>query len=154
MAMPDKSELAYSAIGAALSDDDIRDLVKRSTGIPITGIVGERDPPRKKIEKVVEFLRDRGNQRWLLTRVMFHATAGDMVRQKIVDAFPETLIRFPKAGDHVTRALDYLSKTLSLPLPREVRYRLRPSRRSFARMPKCVIALFAYRRPLSGVKQT
>ncbi|UPT92478.1 hypothetical protein HAP41_0000049460 (plasmid) [Bradyrhizobium barranii subsp. apii] len=143
--MPDKSDLAYSAIGAAFSDDDIKDLVKRSTGIPITDLVGERDPPKKKIEKVVEFLRDRGNQRWLLTRVMFHATAGDMVRQKIVDAFPETLIGLPKAGDHVTRALAYLSKVLSVPLPREVKYRLLPSRRSFARMPKCVIALFAYK---------
>ncbi|MEY9136502.1 hypothetical protein ACVMII_005399 [Bradyrhizobium diazoefficiens] len=143
--MPNKSDLAYSAIGAALSDDDIKDLVKRSTGIPITDIVGERDPPKKKIEKVVEFLKDRGNERWLLTRVMFHATAGDMVRQKIVDAFPETLIGLAKAGDHVTRALDYLPKVLTLPLPPEVKYRLRPSRRSFARMPQCVIALFVYK---------
>jgi hypothetical protein len=144
--MPDKLDLAYSAIGAALSDDDIKDLVKKSTGIYLTDLVGERDPPKKKIEKVVDFLKNRGNQRWLLTRVMFHAAAGETVRQKIVDAFPETLVRLPKADGQVIRALGYLQKVLSLPFPRELKYKLRPSRRSFARMPQCVIALFAYKK--------
>jgi hypothetical protein len=143
--MPDKVDLAYSEIGAALSDDDIKDLVKKSTGMNLTDLVSEIDPPKKKIEKVIDFLKNRGNQRWLLTRVLFHAAATETLRQKIVDAFPETLVRLPKANDQVTSALRYLQKVLSLPLPRELKFKLRPSRSSFARMPQSVIALFAYK---------
>jgi hypothetical protein len=147
--MIDKLELAYSAIGAALSDDEITDLVKKSTGMNLSDIVSERDPPKKKIEKVIDFLKHRGNQRWLLTRVLLHAAAektdrAKKTRETIVKAFPETLVRLPRADNLVMSALGYLQKLLN-PLPTNFRFRLLPSRRDFARMPQSVFALFAYR---------
>jgi hypothetical protein len=148
--MIDKLELAYSAIGAALSDDEIKDLVKKSTGMNLTDIVSERDPPKKKIEKVIDFLKNRGNQRWLLTRVLLHAYAEKTARAKetretIVDAFPETLIRLPRADNLVMSALGYLQKLLTFPLPADLKYRLLPSRRNFDRMRHSIFALFAYK---------
>jgi hypothetical protein len=143
--MADKLDLAYSTIGAALSDDDIRDLVKKSTGVNLTDVVNERDPPKKKVQAVIDFLKCRGNQRWLLARVMSHTAVGQAVRQAIVDAFPETMVRLPKANDHVTPALGYLQRLLSVPFAPELKFKLRPIRRSFACMPKNVIALFVYK---------
>lgn len=143
--MPDNLDLVYSALGAMLSEDDLKDLLKRSTGIELSDIVSETDTRKKKVEKVIRYLKERGNERWLLTRVLSHAPAEDQVRKKIVDAFPETLVRLPKADPYVTSAVGYLQKIVNVPLAPDVKYRLLPIRRNFAKTPQSFLALFAFR---------
>src|SRR6266851_6145368 len=147
--MIDKLDVAYSAIGAALSDDEIRDLLKKSSGMNLSDITSANDSPKKKIEKVIDHLKHRGNQRWLLTRVLLHAAAekterAKKTRETIVKAFPETLVRLPRTDNLVMSALGYLQKLLSFPFPANFKFKLLPSRRDFARMPQSVFALFAY----------
>jgi hypothetical protein len=143
--MPGKPDLAYSAIGALLSEDDLKQLLKRAAGIELSDIVWENDTNKKKVEKVIEYLKNRGNERWLLTRVLLYAPTEDQVRKKIVDAFPETLIRLPKADSFVTNAIGYLQTLLSLPLSRDLKHRLLPTRRNFEKMPQSFATLLAFK---------
>src|SRR5688572_5288623 len=104
----------YSAIGELLSDDELEKIVRKATGKDLyNDFASIWDSRAVKIEKVVEVLKDVGNERWLMTYVLVHAAAQDLLREKwvklsekVVRVFPKTLVRLPRADDHVAKVLN------------------------------------------------
>jgi hypothetical protein len=143
----------YSAIGEVLTDDEIKELAARATGWDIENeVAGINDPRKVKIQKTIEKLKPEGNERWLLTYVLIYVAAQERLlqrqeklRERIVRAFPKTLIGLPQAESHVGRALDNLQKLMNTPLPLDLRSQLRPKQSGFAEIVQSVVTLFAYK---------
>jgi len=140
--MPDLSKV-YSAIGAALTDEEIDQLVEKAGKQP-SDIFGQNDTRKEKIRKTIEKLKKEGNERWLLTYVLIQAAEHADVRQAIVQAFPTTLIRLPLAEQGVMAASEYLRKVL-IPVPPGLKIELLPKRRSFSDIMQSIVTLFAYK---------
>ena len=142
-------EDVYSAIGEILTDAEIEMIVRRATGKDIYNEWANPGDPRKvKISKTIEALRaeNQKRERWVLTLVLVHAAAKETVRETIVRSFPDTLVRLPEAERHVSSALDYLAKVVSMPIPKPLAYKLRPKKVGLAEILQNIIMLFAYKR--------
>ena len=149
----DLDDDVYSAIGEVLTDEEIELLVKQATGQDIYNIWASPTDARKiKVKKVIVDLKLRGNERWLLTYILIFAAAQErMLRQtqeklrnKIVKAFPGTLVGLPQADMYVETTLNTLQTILNTPFPLPRKLQLRPKQPSFAAIIERIVKLFAY----------
>jgi hypothetical protein len=140
-------EDVYSAIGEILTDTEIETIVRRATGKDIYNEWANPNDPRKvKIRKTIDALtaENQGRERWVLTLVLVHAAAKETVRETIVRSFPDTLVRLPEAEKHVSSALEYLAKVLSMPIPKPLAFKLRPKKLGLTEILQNIVILFAY----------
>jgi hypothetical protein len=143
---PQLRDRVVEAIGTALTERDIEDVFKATTGQDIYLNVGTKNDPRAQlISKSLTYLARDGAERWFLTHILIRAAAEERLRKLIVKACPETLVALPKADSQVERVLQSLQQLLSIPLPPDIRHELRPKRGTFTEIVQHTATLFAFK---------
>jgi hypothetical protein len=148
--MPDQIELRKSTIkeiGNILSRDEIIDLVVQATGEdPFNLWAGPDDPKAVILTKTLKELENGGSDRWILTYVILIAKVSDDLRQSIVEAWPNTLIRLPQAEEQVDKAVAYLNTVLKVALSTDLKFEVGDDKRqAFKEILGRIAALCAYK---------
>jgi hypothetical protein len=144
-ALPALRQKAVEAMGAALTQQDIEQLVMEATGDDVYNVFASRDDPRAiLISKTLAQLEKEGTERWLLTFILI-AIAQDKLRMLIVKTWPNTLVSLPQIEGQVASALKYLSEVLNTPLPTGLKYQLKPKHDAFDEIRRRIADLYVYK---------
>jgi hypothetical protein len=143
--LPELRKKAIEAIGDAMTEEQIVRVVRDATGNDIFNVYAARNDPRAVLlSKTLDQLENEGTERWLLTYILI-AIAREKLRMLIVKTWPKTLVSLPQAEDQVASALKYLNTLLTLPLPNDLKYELRPKHDEFQDIRQRIAALYAYK---------
>jgi hypothetical protein len=144
-ALPALRKMAVEAIGAALTKEDIKQLVLEATGEDVFNrFAGENDPRAILVSKTLAELEGAGRERWLLSLILV-AIAQEKLRMLIVKTWPSTLVKLPQVEGQVASALTYLGRVLNTPLSTELRYQLRFKRDAFDEIRRRIATLYVYK---------